>query len=117
MTRLRILGTGNAQAVECYNTCLAIENENGTMIVDAGGGNGILKILERENIELNALLIQSSSIIKELEEKINLLKEEIKKDLLERRKKLGFLEKKQDYKVRAEDYHNKEQKYSRKLSK
>lgn len=26
--------------------------------------------LERENIELNALLIQSSSIIKELEEKI-----------------------------------------------
>ena len=53
MTRLRILGTGNAQAVECYNTCLAIENENGTMIVDAGGGNGILKILERENIELS----------------------------------------------------------------
>lgn len=53
MTRLRILGTGNAQAVECYNTCLAIENENGTMIVDAGGGNGIFKILERENIELS----------------------------------------------------------------
>ena len=53
MTRLRILGTGNAQAVDCYNTCLAIENENGTMIVDAGGGNGILKILERENIELS----------------------------------------------------------------
>ena len=44
MTRLRILGTGNAQAVECYNTCLAIENENGTMIVDAGGGNGISTI-------------------------------------------------------------------------
>ena len=53
MTKLRILGTGNAQAIECYNTCLTIENENGLLLVDAGGGNGILKILENENIKLS----------------------------------------------------------------
>ena len=53
MTKLRILGTGNAQAVDCYNTCLTIENENGIMLVDAGGGNGILKILEIESIDLS----------------------------------------------------------------
>ncbi len=55
MTKLRILGTGNAQAVECYNTCLTIENENGILLVDAGGGNGIFKILENENIELSSI--------------------------------------------------------------
>ena len=53
MTKLRILGTGNAQAIECYKTCLTIENENGLLLVDAGGGNGILKILENENIKLS----------------------------------------------------------------
>ena len=55
MTKLRILGTGNAQAVECYNTCLTIENENGILLVDAGGGNGIFKILEKENIDLSSI--------------------------------------------------------------
>lgn len=40
---LIILGTGYALAVECYNTCFAIRNGSEYMLVDAGGGNGILK--------------------------------------------------------------------------
>ena len=55
MTRIRILGTGNAQATNCYNTCLTIENEEGILLVDAGGGNGILKILEDQNIPLSSI--------------------------------------------------------------
>ena len=55
MTKLRILGTGNAQATNCFNTCLIIENEKGLLLVDAGGGNGILKILEEENIPLSSI--------------------------------------------------------------
>lgn len=55
MTEIKILGTGNAQATNCYNTCLTIKNENGLLLVDAGGGNTILKILEEENISLSSI--------------------------------------------------------------
>ena len=53
MTRLTVLGTGNAQATACYNTCLLIENEKGKLLVDAGGGNGILPILEKAGADLS----------------------------------------------------------------
>ena len=39
--KLTMLGTGNAQAVECYNTCFIMENEGELLLVDGGGGNGI----------------------------------------------------------------------------
>ena len=39
---LYVFGTGNAQAVRCYNTCFAIRDEDEFFMVDAGGGNGIL---------------------------------------------------------------------------
>ncbi len=52
MTELKLLGTGNAQAINCYNTCFTLTNEMGTLLVDAGGGNQILKILEEERIKL-----------------------------------------------------------------
>ena len=42
MEILYVLGTGNAMTLRCYNTCFAIENEHGVLLVDAGGGNGIL---------------------------------------------------------------------------
>lgn len=50
--RLIMLGTGAAQAVECYNTCFIISDSNQHFLVDTGGGNGILKILKEEEIEL-----------------------------------------------------------------
>ena len=50
MEKLHVLGTGFALATRCYNTCFAITNENGTLLVDAGGGNGILRQMEDAGI-------------------------------------------------------------------
>ena len=46
MEELYVFGTGNAQATRCYNTCFAIKDGDEYFMVDAGGGNGILRILE-----------------------------------------------------------------------
>ena len=46
MEKLTVLGTGYALATRCYNTCFAITNDRGTLLVDAGGGNGILRQME-----------------------------------------------------------------------
>ena len=48
--RLIVLGTGNANATRCYNTCFAIDTENGLLLCDAGGGSGILRQLEDASI-------------------------------------------------------------------
>ena len=40
MEKLHVLGTGYALATRVYNTCFAITNEQGTLLVDASGGNG-----------------------------------------------------------------------------
>lgn len=47
---LIMLGTGNAAVTKCYNTCFAIKNKNQYLLVDAGGGNGILSQLEKADI-------------------------------------------------------------------
>jgi len=51
MENLYVLGTGFALATQCYNTCFAIKNDQGTLLVDAGGGNGILR--QMEDADLN----------------------------------------------------------------
>ena len=51
MEKVIILGTGNAGVKNCYNTCFALKNKNEYLLVDAGGGNGILKQLELAKIE------------------------------------------------------------------
>ena len=50
MEKLTVLGTGYALATRCYNTCFAITNDQGTLLVDAGGGNGILRQMEDANL-------------------------------------------------------------------
>ena len=55
MEQLYVFGTGNAQAIHCYNTCFAIRNGDEYFMVDAGGGNGILKILDDMKVDLNAI--------------------------------------------------------------
>ncbi len=50
--KIIILGTGHGTATECYNTCFAIEEDNKYFLVDAGGGNGILKQLKESNINI-----------------------------------------------------------------
>ena len=50
MEKLHVLGTGYALATRCYNTCFAMTNDQGTLLVDAGGGNGILRQMEDANL-------------------------------------------------------------------
>ena len=45
-----MLGTGHATVTNCYNTCFTISENNKHFLVDAGGGNGILKQLKDSNI-------------------------------------------------------------------
>ena len=40
-----MLGTGNAMCLNCYNTCFYLHSPKGGMLVDGGGGNGILRQL------------------------------------------------------------------------
>lgn len=48
--KITMLGTGHAVVTKCYNTCFTIEENGEYFLVDAGGGNGILKILQEEKI-------------------------------------------------------------------
>lgn len=51
-----MLGTGNAHTTRCYNTCFTLHSSTGALLmVDAGGGNGILTQLERANIPFEAI--------------------------------------------------------------
>ncbi|EFV02710.1 hypothetical protein HMP0721_0184 [Pseudoramibacter alactolyticus ATCC 23263] len=34
------LGTGNAMAIRCYNSCFALRDGNKTLLVDGGGAPG-----------------------------------------------------------------------------
>lgn len=49
--KITVLGTGNGTVVNCYNTCFALDDgSNEYFLVDAGGGNGIIKQLKDSNI-------------------------------------------------------------------
>ena len=48
--RFIILGTGNAMVTQCYNTCFILQNDGHNLLVDAGGGNGILRQMEDAGI-------------------------------------------------------------------
>lgn len=51
--RIIMLGTGNAITTRCYNTCFVLQTSKGMLLVDAGGGNGILSQLEKTKIALS----------------------------------------------------------------
>lgn len=55
MMKLTMLGTGHATVTKCYNTCFALWEQGHYFLVDAGGGNEILKILEKEKIPLSGI--------------------------------------------------------------
>ena len=52
---LTLLGTGNAMVTHCYNTCFALDDGGDFLLVDAGGGNGILRQLEEANLSISRL--------------------------------------------------------------
>jgi len=53
--QLIVLGTGNAMATRCYNTCFALQREDEYFLVDAGGGNGIFQQMEKAGIPFTAV--------------------------------------------------------------
>lgn len=48
--KITMLGTGNAQVTECYNTCFVLSEENQYFLVDGGGGNTILRQIKYAGI-------------------------------------------------------------------
>lgn len=52
---LIMLGTGSALVTRCYNTCFVLQTPGARLLVDAGGGNGILRRLELAGIALDSL--------------------------------------------------------------
>ena len=55
MERLIMLGTGNALVTRCYNTCFAIQDDDEYFLVDAGGGNGIMRQLQDAGIPMEQI--------------------------------------------------------------
>jgi len=53
--KLTMLGTGNAGVKNLYNTCFALSEGENHFLVDAGGGNRILKILDEVKIPLTGI--------------------------------------------------------------
>jgi len=51
MEKLIVLGTGYAMCTHCYNTCFAFDMGGEYLLVDAGGGNGILSQAEKACID------------------------------------------------------------------
>ena len=47
MNQITMLGTGNATVSQIYNTCFLLKTSSTLMLVDAGGGNGILSQLKK----------------------------------------------------------------------
>ncbi|MDO4198415.1 MAG: MBL fold metallo-hydrolase [Erysipelotrichaceae bacterium] len=50
--KLIMLGTGNALVTTCFNTCFIFKDNDDYFMVDAGGGNGILRQLKEVNIDI-----------------------------------------------------------------
>jgi len=50
MEKLIMLGTGSSQAVKCYNACFALQDGDEYLLVDGGGGSGILRQLAQAGI-------------------------------------------------------------------
>lgn len=47
-----MLGTGNATVTQCYNTCFVLDTPTTRLLVDAGGGNGVLGQLKKAGISI-----------------------------------------------------------------
>ena len=53
MNKITMLGTGNATVSQIYNTCFVLQTPSTLMLVDAGGGNGILAQLKKVNVQIS----------------------------------------------------------------
>ena len=55
MNKITMLGTGNATVSHIYNTCFVLATSTTQLLVDAGGGNGILAQLRKANISIDSI--------------------------------------------------------------
>ena len=55
MSKITMLGTGNAMCTRCHNTCFYLKTPGGSLLVDAGGGNGIFRQLFRADIDFTQI--------------------------------------------------------------
>ena len=51
--QITMLGTGNATVSQIYNTCFLLKTSSTLLLVDAGGGNGILSQLKKANVQIS----------------------------------------------------------------
>ena len=62
---ITLLGTGNAFTTEVYNTCFVMKDSNGNFLVDAGGGNTIMRQLKKSGTdwkEVNDIFVTHTHI-------------------------------------------------------
>lgn len=52
MNKITMLGTGNATVTQCYNTCFLLDTPFTKLLVDAGGGNGVLGQLKKVGVAI-----------------------------------------------------------------
>lgn len=52
MSKITMLGTGEGGTFDNYNTCFAIQNEQGVFLIDTGGSVEIVRRLEKSGIQL-----------------------------------------------------------------
>lgn len=50
-----MLGTGSATVTKCYNTCFIVREDDDMLMVDAGGGNGILGQLQKAGVGIGEI--------------------------------------------------------------
>lgn len=55
MNQITMLGTGHATVTRCYNTCFVLQTDHTLLLVDAGGGNGILAQLQKAHIAISSI--------------------------------------------------------------
>lgn len=48
--KIIMLGTGNALVTKCFNTCFILQSDGRNLLVDTGGGNGILRQIEQSGV-------------------------------------------------------------------
>lgn len=53
--KLIMLGTGNASATECYNSCFLLSDKNRHILVDGGGGSGIFNQLKKVSLNWKSI--------------------------------------------------------------
>lgn len=53
--KLIMLGTGNASATECYNSCFLLSDKNKHILVDGGGGSTIFNQLKKVGLDWKSI--------------------------------------------------------------